>query len=256
MPTTPRVWAYIDETGDRGSGPNSSPVFGMAAVIVDDLSAPELRSAVTTLRTDFGVPAGKVMSWKEHVKNHDRRKRASAVLAGVPNLHVCYVFAVKNEVDPSSYICDPVRFYNFVALETYRSVAGAARDLYGTDARLWTRYGHVRGHDHNTTDAYIRRKSQTDERIPWHMEQGLRWVSADKYLESQAADLYGGFLKAAIWPSGEFGYTESAYLMSIWHQIRASEHCVVPHGLRSMPDTGLVAKMEWFPCRPCPKIPS
>ncbi|WP_156516457.1 DUF3800 domain-containing protein [Nocardia arizonensis] len=60
-----RVWAYVDETGDRGSGPSASPVFGMAAVLVDDLGAVELRRAVQQLRTEFKVPANKVMSWKD-----------------------------------------------------------------------------------------------------------------------------------------------------------------------------------------------
>lgn len=247
------MWAYVDETGDRGSGPLASPVFGMAAVLVDDIGAVELRRAVQQLRTEFKVPAHKVMSWKEHAKNHDRRKRAAEVLSTVPNLKVCYVFAVKSELDPASYVCDPQLFYNYLAFKMYKSISWAARNWHGSNARLWTRYGHVRNHDHSTTEEYIRSEAQKDPKVPFHMEQALKWVSADKYLESQAADLYGGFLKAAIWPSGEFGYVEPAYLLRVWHQLRNSESCAVPLGIMSMPLNSIVCGMDWFPCSHCPK---
>lgn len=43
-----RLAAYIDETGDRGLRPNSSPVFGMAAVVLDD-------SAETVARRQLAI---------------------------------------------------------------------------------------------------------------------------------------------------------------------------------------------------------
>nr|WP_286132034.1 hypothetical protein [Mycobacterium sp. IS-1556] len=210
---------------------------------------------MTTLRSDFGVPTKKVLSWKDHVKTHDRRRRAADVLSAVDELKVCYVYAIKNELDPASYVNDVPRFYNYVAFTMYKSIAWAARNWQGPDARLWTRFGHVRGHDHNTTDAYIREQVAKDPRIPFHMEQGLRWVSADQYLESQAADLFGGFLKAATWPDGAFGYTEASYLLSIWSKIRNSENCAIPLGIMSMPENRLTCEMPWFPCQSCPKKP-
>lgn len=227
----------------------------MAAVLVTDAGAVELRKAVTQLRSDFGVPAKKVLSWKDYVKTHDRRRRAAEVLSAVNELKVCYVYAIKRELDPASYINDVPRFYNYVAFTTYKSIAWAARNWQGQSARLWTRFGHVRGHDHNTTDAYIRTQVARDTRIPFHMEQGLRWVSSDQYLESQAADLFGGFLKAATWPDGAFGYTEPSYLLSVWSKIRNSETCAIPLGIMSMPENRLTCQMPWFPCISCPKKP-
>lgn len=253
MSSQPRVWAYVDETGDRGVRNTSSPVFGMAAVLVTDSGAVQLRQAVTQLRADFHVPANKVLSWKDYVKTHDRRKHAVEVLSAVQELKVCYVYAIKRELDPASYINNVERFYNYVAYKLYKSVIWAARNWQGPSAKLWTRYGHVKGHDHTSTEAYIKWEASQDHRVPDHMEQGLRWVSADRYLESQAADLYGGFLKAAIWPDGEFNYTEPSYLTSVWSQIRNSEDCAIPLGIMSMPDNTLTCKMPWFPCAPCPK---
>lgn len=249
------MWAYVDETGDRGAVAGSSPIFGMAAVLVTDAGAVDLRKAVVQLRADFGVPAGKVLSWKDHVKTHDRRRRASEVLSKVTELKVCYVYAIKSELDPASYVSDVPRFYNYVAFTMYKSISWAARNWQGPNAQLWTRFGHVRGHDHTVTDAYIRSEVARDSRIPFHMEQGLRWVSADQYLESQAADLFGGFLKAATWPDGAFGYTEPSYLQRVWHKIRNSEGCAIPLGIMSMPRNDLVCAIPGFPCGACPKKP-
>lgn len=250
---TSDVYTYIDETGDRGQSPASSPIFGMAAVLVDDQAATDLRQAVRQLRRDLQVPDNAVMSWKNNVKTHDRRKRAAELLGAVQGLRVCYVYAIKSALRADSYRSDPQRFYNYVAYMTYKSTLWAARNWKGIDARVWTRFGHVRGHDDTTTRSYITRMAATDTRVPNHMEQGLRWVSADRYLESQAADMYGGFLKSAVWADGQFGYTEPSYLLSIWHQIRNSDDCAIPLGLMSMPDSGLVRLNAWFPCQPCKK---
>lgn len=249
--TRPEVHVYVDETGDRGSSSVSSPIFGMAAIIVDEQGARNTRDAVQTLRADFKVPVGVVMSWKDHVKTHDRRRRAADVLGAVSGLKVCYVYVVKSELRPDSYLQDHQRFYNYVAFKTYTSALWAARNWKGPSARVWTRFGHVRGHDHRTTERYIRTKAAGDARIPDQMEQGLRWVSADRYLESQAADLFGGFLKAALWPGGEFGYVEPSYLLQIWPLIRNSDQCAIPLGIMSMPRNTLIMENDWFPCAHC-----
>lgn len=253
MPSTPEVYAYIDETGDRGGAHSSSPIFGMAAVLVTPQGAIDLRAAVRQLRADFNVPEGVPMSWKNHVKTHDRRRRAVAVLGQVEELRVCYVYSVKSALGAGSYRDDKVRFYNWVAWMTYKSILWGARSWQGNQVRVWTRFGHVKHHDHRMTDAYIRSQASKDGRVPEHLEQGLKWVSADQYLESQAADLYGGFLKAATWASGDFGYVEGSYLMGIWHQIRNSEQCAVPLGIMSMPAYQYLHELPWFPCTHCPK---
>ncbi|HEV7648718.1 MAG TPA: DUF3800 domain-containing protein [Actinophytocola sp.] len=250
---TSDVYTYVDETGDRGQRPTSSPIFGMAAVLVDDHAAIALRLAVKQLRNDLQVPGNSVMSWKNHAKNHDRRKRAAELLGAVDGLRVCYVYVVKSALRPDSYLSDPQRFYNYLAYKTYKSTLWAARNWKGSNVRVWTRFGHVRRHDHTTTASYIAREAAAEPKVPHDLEQGIRWVSADRYLESQAADMYGGFLKSAVWPDGQFGYTEPSYLLSIWHQIRNSGDCVIPLGLMSMPDSSLVRQNAWFPCQRCEK---
>ena len=253
MPHSPKVWVYVDETGDRGQTPDASPIFGMAALLVSERGVVPLREAICQLRAEFNVPEGRPMSWKRDVKTHDRRRRAADVLGAVPGIKVCYAYAVKEHLGDHSYKSDPTRFYNYVAKRTYFASLWAARSWKGNAARVWTRFGHVRHHDDRATKAYLMSQSSGDTRVPSHMEQGLQWVSADKFAESQAADIFGGFLKAAVWPSGPFNYTEPAYLRSIWSLIRNSETCAIPLGLLSMPRNSIAADSIWHPCHNCPQ---
>lgn len=247
----PKFFAYVDETGDRGSSTNSSPIFGMAAVIVPETSAPGLRAAVDQLRADFTVPTATVLSWKEHLKNHDRRKRAVEVLRSVPSIRVCYVYAKKSALQPGTYRDDKARFYNYVAYKTYKSIVWACRNL-GAD-EIHIRFGHVRHHDHTATEAYIRRAARQEHNVPDSLVRSMRWVSADRYRESEAADLFGGFLRAATWPSGQFSYVEPSYLLDIWPMIRNSEACAIPLGIMSMPANSVLTSESWFPCNHCRK---
>lgn len=175
------------------------------------------------------------------------------MLGGLPGLRVCYAYAVKAELDAGSYRSSHERFYNYVAKHLDNQVLWAARDWRGSGARVWTRFGHVKGFDHDSTARYLAESVRNDSRVPHHMEQGLRWVSSTEYLESQAADLFAGFLKAAVWPDGAYGYVEAAYLTSVWHQIHKSDSCVIPLGIHVMPDDRLLRMNSWFPCRDCRK---
>ena len=223
----------------------------MAAVLVPEGSVAALRAAVAILRTDLSVPNGKILSWKDYAKTHDRRRRAAEVLGAVDGIKVCYVYAKKSALQAGSYVDDKERFYNYVAFRTYKSIVWASRNMGATEVMI--RFGHVKHHDHTRTKAYIDWQASIDPRVPDHLVKSMRWVPADRYDESQAADLFGGFLKAAVWPSGQFGYVEPSYLLSVWHRIRNSENCAIPLGIMSMPENGVLTSEAWFPCDHCKK---
>lgn len=245
------LFAYVDETGDPGASDKSSPVFGMAAVIVDSLGASQVCSVVDELREKFSIPANIPMSWKAHVRTHEKRKYVAQELVKVQNIRVVYVYCRKSEVQHGGFTKDRALFYNYVAGKTYKGILWASNYWDTSPARVWTRFGQVMGFDHKaTTRPYFDAHVTADVRVPNQIEQGLRWVAATTYRESQAADLYAGFLKAATWPD-EFGNVEGSYLRSVWHQIRNSEQCAIPLGLMSIPQNHLVANHEWFPCADC-----
>ena len=76
-----RFGAYIDETGDRGLGTNSSPIFGMAAIVIRETDLPSLREATAQLRSDFGVPKDSTMNVTFTVFNNGSTRLESVTVS-------------------------------------------------------------------------------------------------------------------------------------------------------------------------------
>lgn len=243
------IFAYGDETGDRGLGDKTSPIFAMATVLGQHYAMVELQEAVRQLREDFKVPEKAVMSAKKHVKTYERKLHAANVLSMVPDITVTYVMSKKSELIPGSFKNGEKDFFDFVSARAYRSVLWAGRNSGAKDVRV--RFGHVIGMDQARTKQFIRKDTAHDPKVPTYLERELSWVSADMYLESQAADLYAAFLKDAFWPD-RYGNTHERHLLQIWPQIRKGWHgCVVPLGLFVMPRYGVLTDQPWFSCH-CP----
>ncbi len=181
------------------------------------------------------------MSWKDHVKKYEYRLHAAEVLGSLENITVLYAYADKARLKPGSYVDDVDRFYTYVAGKMYTSIVWAVAYGYSDPAEAIIRFGHVRGHNHAATNAYLRNDiPRTKKKFPTEVVKSIRWVSADQYLESQAADLYGGFLKAALWPTPQRwgpGRPQWDFLKTIWHQVRRDpDGKATPLGLFAMPD--------------------
>ncbi|WP_206154219.1 DUF3800 domain-containing protein [Cellulosimicrobium aquatile] len=248
----PMLRAYVDETGDRGMFKgNASPIFGMAGVIVDVNSEVAARAALRQLRTEFRVPDDKPMSWKEHVKGHDRRVHAATVLADLKGVTLVYVVADKQALSSGTYKDDITLFYNVIAYETLKRILWTAAHGRVVRHQVEVRFGHVKKHDPTDTHNYFQiKKRQDGAKVPFDLMTHLGWVDATQYEMSQLADLYAGFLKAATWPN-DWGDVEGAYLTRIWHQIRNSHRCILSLGLQYRPSNDLVRAMPWWPCASC-----
>lgn len=242
-------FAYVDETGDPGASIESSPIFGMACLLVTEDSAASVRSVVDELRATFRVPGRVPLSWKSHVRKHEQRKHVASRLASIDGVRLTYVYLDKRQLRSTAAMrTDRGLLYNYVAGKAYKNILWAARNWLGNDTEVHTRFGHVKGFDHESTRAYFHDKLITDPKVPSEMERGLKWVAATSYRESEAADLYAGFLKAAVWPD-EFGQVESMYLTQVWHQVRTGPAgCRVPLGFMSMPDNEIARHLPWWSC--------
>lgn len=140
--------AYVDETGDRGFTTKSSPIFGITAVLVADELDAMMRSAVTTLRSDFGVE-GVPLLWSRYCgpAHHDRRRHVARTLAKVPGLQAIYVMIDKlRSPDSAAMRTDQRLAYNYVARLAFERIALAARAWHGGSRRAVVRVAHVKGH--------------------------------------------------------------------------------------------------------------
>lgn len=224
----------------------------MAGVIVSKDAEEQARQALRQLRKDFRTPAGRPLSAKNDTKTHDRRTHASRLLAQVDGLKVIYVVADKSALSPGSYKDDVVRFYNVTAFEVFKRILWTANRWPGGRHAVEVRFGHVAKHPHEDTHRYfqLKRDRNLEPSVPFALVSKLAWVNAGDFEMSQVADLYGGFLRAAFWPTS-FGYVEGSYLRNVWHQIRNSENCILTLGLYPRPTTQWAVGQPWWPCQPC-----
>ena len=213
--------AYADETGDRGHSAKSSPFFAFAAVLVTDEDEPALRAAMSGLRRDLGIPTGKALHWKDHVKAFGRRQHVSTVLAAVPGLVVTYVIVEKTAIPAASGMYnDHELFYNYAACMVMERMLLAARDWPGGSRDVKVRFGHVRGFNHATTSSYFAHKASLGDWVPWNRLHGAVEFSDQAQWDGlQAADQYAGMLNVAV-TKDQFGGFEEAHLTRIRHQIR------------------------------------
>lgn len=220
-PPPPLLRAYVDETGDRGHSAKSSPFFAFAAVLIADEDEPALRATMSRLRRDLGVPAGKALHWKDHVKTHQRRQYVAKELAAVTGVSLTYVVVEKTAIPSSSGIyTDHELFYNYAACMVMERLLLAARDWPGERRDIVVRFGHVRGFRHATTQSYFCLKASTATWIPWQRLHGrVHFDDQAQWDGLQAADMYAGMLNVAV-IADQFGGYEEGHLMRIRHQLR------------------------------------
>jgi Protein of unknown function (DUF3800) len=250
----PIVRVYIDETGDRGFGARSSPVFGISAVMIPDEHDHDLRTAVGALRTAFGI-TGAVVHWSDHCgpSYHDRRRHVARTLASVPGVQVLYALIDKqHSPDSSAMRTDHRLAYNYVARLVFERAALAARDWPGGPRRAVVRVAHVRGHDHHELLRYIQHRCPRLERsswIPWALAVSSVRIDSPKRCDGlQAADLYCGIFNAAVSPD-RFGYVDDGHLLTVAHQIRRGP-CgqILGFGIKILgQDPRIVVNQPWWP---------
>ena len=66
----------------------------MATIIGNAQTMSQVKTVVKDLRSDFDVPTGEVMSWKKHLKTHERRLHAAKSLARIEDLLVVYALGL------------------------------------------------------------------------------------------------------------------------------------------------------------------
>jgi hypothetical protein len=71
------LYAYVDETGDRGVSAKSSRFFAMSGLIMPAEKDAAMRAAIDRCRARFEVPSGKALHFKDHVKTYPIRGAGS-----------------------------------------------------------------------------------------------------------------------------------------------------------------------------------
>lgn len=253
MPRSPRplLRAYIDETGDRGLGGNASPFFAFAAVLIPEEDEPELRAAVSRLRRDLKIPAGKPLHWNQHVKTFPRRQHVTSVLGSVESVRVVYVGVEKAAIPATAGMrSDQAKFYNFAAGMMVERVLLHAKGCDGGPRDAVIRFGHVRGFDHSTTQDYLDLRANRNDPhwVPWRLMHGRRVHFNDQasWDGLQAADQYAGMFSSALRPD-QFGNYEPHHLLATRHQLREHNGRCWNYGVKWLGNDGTLTGLPWWP---------
>lgn len=245
----PPLYAYVDETGDRGVSSKSSRFFAMAAVVVPSESEGGLRTAIAALRSKFGIPLGKALHWIDHVKTYSRRRLVAEQLAAVADVCVNYVIFEKAAIPASSKLQqDQVVFYNYAAGLIMERILLTAANWPDGPRAVSVRFGHVRGFNHEETLNYFDlKRTNAPSWMPWHLLEGeVHFSSTGQYDGLQAADMYAGMLKVAICPDQYGGY-EQHHFLQIKHQIRRYKGKAWGAGFKVMALPGSLESLPWWP---------
>lgn len=251
-PATPRkkALAFVDETGDRGTGPNASRFFSMAGVVVAEEDYAALSAAIIGIKARFGVEKAKPLHWKDHVKTFDRRQFVTRELSSIPGLIVNYVIFEKAAIPHTAGMrSDQSTFYNYTAGLMMERLLLTGQYWPGQTRDVRVSFGHVRGFDHDKTLDYFRiKKEQGQGPARWSLLEGTpRFLAMSTNSGMQAADQYAGMLSAAM-NVDRFGGYEAQHLLSIKPQIRrSSSGSSAGYGFKTMTQQVTLQSYPWWP---------
>ncbi|WP_439947207.1 DUF3800 domain-containing protein [Streptomyces sp. BBFR109] len=250
----PKLNVYVDETGDRGLSPSSSPFFAMTALMVpaeDDwsvkIAAGGLRSLVHTSKPEATTP----LHWVDHFrrKHPERRVAAAHTLASMPSAKVVHVIVPKDSVRLFPGMADGVRFYNYTTRYLLERVAYAAQQWGGGPRHAVVRLGAVRGMDHTDTKNYldwVRQGRVENWNVPWeHIKWPPTWTGTD-WDGVQLADIHAGLLNVALSGAPDDEACAENLLLCKHQLYRSRTGSLLGYGVKVMGGTNFVTRRAWW----------
>jgi Protein of unknown function (DUF3800) len=241
------LFAYVDETGDRGTSAKSSRYFAMAGITVAGEDEAAMRAAIGVCRKTLGTGTG--LHWQEHIKTFPRRQYVIGQLAALPGVSVNYVVFEKAAIPTASGLHhDHVLFYNYAAGLMMERLLLTAKGWPGGSRPIIVKFAHVRGFNHTDTLAYFGVKRAKDPSwMPWHLlNTAVKFVPATQYDGIQLADIYAGALNSAI-SMDRYGGYEPQHLLAIKHQIRRYRGTTWGAGFKAMALPNSLQGLPWWP---------
>ncbi len=231
------IRAYVDETGDRGTKPTSSPYFAFAAVIFRDSNRQAVTDALDQLVEDLGKPAGTTLHWAQNIKYHQQRKVATQRLGALP-VRLIYVAVPKSSI--RGYLQQSTEgYYNYLARIMIERIAlftrGRSRDESGA-FRAKVTFGRVKGFQPSVLQDYMRKVRTRDENAYWEMhltkQVDVRGQAEERLL--QWADIAAGAFDSAV-RADSYGNHEPAYLAHLESRVdRSPKGQVLGWGIKTL----------------------
>lgn len=242
--------AFVDETGDCGRGPNSSPFFACACIVIAEEDEPKVSAVLTGLRADLNTPES--LHWNRHARTYPRRQHITRTLTALTEIHVFYVVVDKATIPDELSVTfdDHKSFYNYTAGIVLERIMISARDWPGGKRRVSVHFGHVRGFDHESTRSFFATTRDERPSLPWSTldPDAIGFDAPADVTGLQLADQYAGMLHAAIVPD-DFGNHEPSHLLLVRPQLlHSSDGYTRDVGFVVIGDEeALSSRLPWWP---------
>ncbi|MCW3018849.1 MAG: hypothetical protein JWN10_1157 [Solirubrobacterales bacterium] len=204
--------AYVDETGDRGWGGRSSPIFVVSAIIVPDGYETRLVEALDRINATLKKPAGTVLHWAENVKTHSQRKYVAGELAGL-DMTVASVVVLKQPLTGSgTALSNPTSMYNYAIRRLMERISWFVDDAGG---EVSVTFAHVKRFPYARLDEYMRVLRNRQSSIRWQAFTGKPKIDQPSRIRPlQIADLVAGAFGSAL-RVDDYGSHEASYLLQL-----------------------------------------
>ena len=226
---------HIDETGDRGIQPSSSPYFFMTACVSRASNRHLLETAMQDLNNVLGRPQKQEIHSFRHLKDHEKLIEASERLAAIKEMRIFFAIIPKASITANEYIhSHSITMYNLLCSLMLERISWFARSV---DLPAHPTFASVRRLPRENLDRYISwvQRLKTDIEWDW-LRLPVSVVRASSQIGLQWADISGRALWRALVPSSKPPHRiEAIYLKElapvIW-DARPLEtyglHCIDP----------------------------
>ncbi len=236
---------YVDETGDRGWGGRSSPIFVVSAVIVPNGYEARLAEALDRINATLKKPAGTVLHWAENVKTHSQRKYVAGELAAL-DMTVASVIVLKESLTESgTALSNPTSMYNYAIRRLMERISWFVDDAGGEAS---VTFAHVRRFPYARLDEYISMLRNRQSSIRWQAFTGNPKIDQPSRIRPlQVADLVAGAFGSAL-RMDDYGSHEPSYLLQLVPRIYIRDGGkVTSYGFNPIGLPQHLASYPWWP---------
>ena len=206
------LFAYIDESGDRGWGGRSTDCFVLTAVIVQQEDVAKARTFLADLRNDLGKPLGTTLHWSVNLKTHSHRKHVSDQIGSFEPLTISSVVVHKPSLmGRGSGLSDHARLYNYAIRRLLERLSWYGRD---SQRELVPTFAHIKRFPYQRLTGYLELLKTESTEVNWQWLREHRIEQPQRRELLQIADLASGAIFAAVEPDG-FGNFEPTYLLNL-----------------------------------------
>lgn len=193
---------HIDETGDRGTKPSSSPYFFMTACAFRTSDRQLLNTAIQYLNEALKRPLDHVIHAVRHLRDHEKLIEASERLAAIKTLRIFFVIIPKDSILKDTHLrLDTGYMYNFTSHLMLERISWFASSM-GLSAQ--PTFASVRRLPHKNLDNYISLLKGNETKINWDwLKLPVSVIPANERIGLQWADIAGRALLRALVPSAK-----------------------------------------------------